>query len=849
MEQKPEKLWSLRRQGLTILSVVALLCIVTIISLAQAVTRDLKRLETANSDNVQWTLSQAEVEFQELHYLLDHQLLAGQGDLTSIRRAFDVFYSRIQTLATGSLYDPLRGNPDFTAPLAVVRDYLHRNAVLIDNIQSATKADLKSFEDETDDLRSTVRRISNSGLFHFAAQSDLQREAVSLSLKRLALVTTSLIVALGLLAYYSNRIGKQILRGRKDLQSAHARLHSIVTASLDGVIVVDRSGMILEFNGAAEKIFGHDKDDVIGHSLSTVIIPEHLRAAHEAGMKRMRENGPLKVVGQGRVVLEAIRKSGEVFPVELAVEAAGQGDGEIFIGFIRDISRQVAAEKELVEARDRALAGEKAKSDFLAVMTHEIRTPLNGVLGNLSLLEETRLSEKQKRYTRNMMISAEVLMNHVDTVLDIARVESGTIKPRKEPAHLGQLLQNIVDAQSSHAKSTGNKLISRWIGEPTDWVITDGPRLQQVLLNLVGNAIKFTDQGQITVEAERLYRNSRSRTVEIEFRVIDTGIGISKEDLAHIFDDFHTVDSSFKRNTEGTGLGLGIVRRLVEAMGGTAGVDSELGEGSIFWIRMPFSETSAPETAELDAPADHEQPALDILVVEDNEINYEIIKEILERDGHQVTVATDGLAGVNAAKAKRFDIILMDISMPAMDGLEASQLIRNGDGLSKDTTIIALSANVLPDIQRLISQAGMDGFLGKPIQRPELNAILATIDPPDHPPAPAEKPVQPPVSDADTDILSQLQDQFNAQVSELMTWLAEAPKDTGEIAKRSHKVAGSAAVFNQLELRDALISIENAAKNPDQHASLPDLIDAARALWASDNAATDTVQTAEKSQV
>lgn len=807
---------------------VALLCILTMLLLSLAVKQDLGRLETATSDNVQWTLSQAEVEFMDFHYLLENYSRT-EDDGARLRRAFDVFYSRINTLESGGLYAGPRDTAVFSRNLKLIRAYLDRNVGIIDNLQSATEEDLEQFEKETDELRSSLRRVSNSGLYYFAEQSDKQREAVALSLKRLALVTASLIAALALLAFYSHRVSQQIMRSRTELHSAHTRLNSIVTASLDAVLVSDVRGHILEFNAAAEKVFGYKEEDVLGCELRDVIIPPHFLEAHDAGMARMLRTGEKRVVGHGRVVLEGKRKSGECFPMELAIEAAGEGEQTIFIGFMRDITEQVKAETELREARDKALAGEKAKSDFLAVMTHEIRTPLNGVLGNLSLLEDTTLTEKQKRYTRNMSISAGVLMSHVDTVLDISRFESGVTQPRKEPTHLGHLLRDIVDAQRGNAKANGNVLESMWVGQPVDWVLTDAPRLHQVILNLVGNAIKFTDDGRISIEAERLYRNTNTKTVEIEFRIIDTGIGINKEDMARIFEDFHTVDSSFKRNTSGTGLGLGIVRRLVEAMGGSAGVDSELGEGSVFWIRMPFEETHEPKpVTEIEQGTDNQTP-LEILVVEDNEINLQIVREMLLRKGHNVSTATDGLAGVNTALAQQFDLILMDISMPVLDGLEASERIRKESGPSQTAPIFALSANVLPEIQARIEAAGMDGFLGKPFHKDELTTVLNKAF--DRKTKADAAAVDEMMTKSEPSPLELLHVRFVTETQELMDWLGTMPDDFEALAKRSHKVAGSAGAFDEVELRDALIAIETAAATPENRNQLHERINAALSLW------------------
>lgn len=820
--------WKLQRQGYLVLMIVATVCVVSIASLAQTLSRELELLESANSDNVQWTLSQAEVEYLIFEGRLDNSLATHEDDPEHIRRAFDIFYSRIVTLETGLLYADLRGTTDFSHALAAIRRFLDDSVATIDTLETASRDDLIALEKKAEALASDVRRLANSGLYHFASQSDARRKSIAVSLQRLALVTTSLIAALALVAFYSHRVGQRAARGKRELQSAYARLNTIVNTSLDAVIVSDRFGRILDFNESAETIFGYRLEDVQGQKLSDTIVPDHLRTAHETGIARMNRTGETTVIGHGRVNLEAKRANGEIFPIEMALETAGQGDDQIVIGFLRDISNRVTARQELIEARDRALAGEKAKADFLAVMTHEIRTPLNGVIGNLSLLTDTKLTPKQQKYADNMGISARLLMQHVDTVLDIARFESGQFVMTDKLTHLGRLLQDIVDGQSGFAEANGNTLQWSWVGPQVDWVTTDASQVQQVLLNLVGNAIKFTANGRIAIEAERLPNGAGSDTAEIEFRVIDTGIGIAESDLDRVFEDFQTIDTSFQRQTNGTGLGLGIVRRLVQRMGGTVGVESSLGEGSVFWVRMPMHIADAPdpETARQNHRAAIRP--LHILVVEDNEINLFLVREMLERLGHRVDTATDGLAGVSAANAQRYDLILMDISMPVLNGLDACRRIRGDDGASKSSPIVALSANVLPDMRDRIVEAGMSGFLGKPLEQEDLLELLSGIDP-SQPVAPPETPRQ---DGPQEDVLTALRQRFQAETDDLMGWLSTTPADRGEIAARCHKVAGSAAVFDRLDLRDALLQVEKAAETDASDSDLRDRIAAAQAVWA-----------------
>lgn len=782
--------------------------------------RDLRVLSTARSDNAQWTLSQAEVEFLDLRHAVDQAQNSLNPDLALVRKEFDIIYSRLQTLSRGTLYAPLRRVPEFDRALVTAITGLDQMIPLVDGPEAQLKAALGSMSETITLLRPTVREIANAGLHVFAVDSDTSRTEIAQSLLRLAFLATCLVIALLYLLHHSRKIGQKARTRGNELESAYARMNTVLQASLDAVVVADKTGRILEFNAAAERIFQYKESEVLGRTIGEICVPDHLRDAHESGMARHAEDGSKNVVGHGRVRLEGKRRNGEIFPVELALETAQTGDDEIVIGFLRDISRSVAAENELVEARDKALAGEQAKADFLAMMTHEIRTPLNGVLGNLSLLQDTKLSAAQLRYVRNMGISGELLMSHVDAVLDIARFESGVVPVQEEAIHLGHLLQNIVDSQLSAAEANGNLLEWSWIGASESWMTTNASRLQQVILNLLGNAIKFTRNGRIAIELERVTNNG---TDQIEVRIIDTGVGIAEQDLPRVFDDFESLHAPLEDGVAGTGLGLGIARRLVDAMGGKIGAESTLGEGSVFWFSFPLVVDVAPlETPAQALPQDTK--AQTILLVEDNEINLRLTEELLSKLGHEVIEARNGQEAVSLAKARPFDLILMDIRMPVMDGLTATKAIRDGAGPCKDVPIVALSANVLPQARDRFIAGGMSGFLGKPLNKDELLLVLSGL--PDASSAPTEDLS----AHAENDSIRALIDRYLTESKELFDWLASAPADLNEIAERSHMIAGSAAAFGHSDVRETLVQVETRA-NAGDRAGLAQAIDAAQKAW------------------
>ena len=818
-----------------------LLGLVAVAWLSAQVFTDFNDRRAAPSDNVQWTLSQVEVDYLSYLNALETASAAQDaenGTLDLVRRRFDLFYSRVDTLAQSRVFQPLRQDDRFRLPLERVTRHLNAAIPLIDAPDAELSEQLDDLKRAALEIGPHVRTLAVSGISYFATESDQQRIQTAANLLRLAILSGALLLTLGAVSAYLLVVNRRATRRGRALRQANERMNTILSTSLDGVIVVDAKGDVIEFNPAAEAIFGYTADQARGRAIGDLIVPPHLRAAHRAGMERMQAGGDLHVVGKGRVQLEAMRADGEQFPVELALQSARAGDQEIIIGFVRDISQRVAAQQELISTRDQALAGEKAKAEFLTVMSHEIRTPLNGLLGNLTLLKNTRTTREQARFVENMEISGQILLSHVDSVLDIARFEAGKLSVALQPTDLNDILQEIVDGQSGNAASRGNSISWQWVGEARPCVAADAQRLRQILLNLVGNAIKFTENGRISIEVEVTEPGPAAGVNIFEFRIIDTGIGIGPDEvdvIFDIFDDFHTSDPSIGRATGGTGLGLGIARRFAEAMGGEIGVESTPGEGSVFWVRLPLQDAELDASVASDQPeVQHAQP-LDVLVVEDNEINREVICNMLRLDGHRVTVAENGQLGVDAAAAHRFDVILMDISMPVMDGPTATRHIRSGGGPSADIPIIAVSANVLPDAVDEFSSAGMTAFVGKPIALDALRKALRAVTEPDA--------LIQPEDEADhigdlraslgADVFDKLLAKYLSEGDAIVAQLAQLEADESDldqVAQECHRLAGSAATFGAIGFRNALIAIEMAAKSADRQ-QVTDLLCGLPTVW------------------
>jgi len=781
-------------RGRVLAVIGAFIALIAIAFLTFNVSREIRLLGSAQSDNVQWSLVQTQVEFLEFQ----HELDAMPVDLGQLRQEFDVFYSRVTTLEQATVFEGLRANPASRAHLDDLLAFLEKAVPTVDGTDAALIAQLPDLSRLTTQTAPIVRALGNSGLELFAQEADGQRQTVARTMAQLAFAIAALIAVLALAVLFLIRLNARIYRRERENHQTTTRMATVMSTSLDGVIVCDANGCILEFSPAAEGIFGYAEAEVLGKDIGSVIVPDHMRDAHDAGMARMRAKGEKRVVGKGRVKLEAKHRDGRIFPVELAIQSATTNQGEIFIAFLRDISPRVAAEAELVAARDKALAGEKLKTDFLSTMSHEIRTPLNGLLGNMNLLRDTDLDANQDRYVGHMETSGRLLMSHISDVLDITRYDAGKLNTRSEPVNISTLLQDIVDNQTGAAAKNGTSLTWAWKGAPVHWILSDHDRLQHVIINLIGNAVKFAPQGEVDVTIENLGTTEDARLM---FKIADTGPGMPPELMERVFDDFVTGNTSYDRNVGGTGLGLSIAKRFVTALGGEIGVESTVGTGSVFWVSMPATVTDAPAQSLKDQRSHHSTASLNILLVEDNEINRIVAREMLQADGHRVTEAHDGAQGVSAAAEEKFDLIFMDISMPVMDGRTATRTIRAGAGLSAQTPIVALTANAMPEEQKEFMADGMTAILSKPLSRDAMRAVLG------HGPGHSkEAPMTADLINAShvsetreglgADNFEKLRLRFEVEAEELLSWLAsDAATELSQVASHTHKTAGSAAVF------------------------------------------------------
>ncbi len=400
-------------------------------------------------------------------------------------------------------------------------------------------------------------------------------------------------------------------------------------------------------------------------------------------------------------------------------------NGELVETLGAEITRREGTETDLRTARERAEAANRAKSEFLATMSHEIRTPMNGILGMLRIVRDSPLTPEQHEHLETAAGSADTLLELINDILDFSKIEAGRLEPERIAFSPTATMKTVVDLLRPRAAAKALELRCELDANLPDGLIGDPTRLRQVLFNLIGNAIKFTDRGSVTLTAACDQREAAHAT--LTFRVIDTGIGMEAATVARLFNVFSQADSSMSRRFGGSGLGLAISQKLAEAMGGKITVESKAGEGSkfLFTLRLPRLAADATARLQVEPDAPYVAPALRgrVLVVEDDRINQRVIGHFLKQMGLEIGFVEDGYDAVQTATTTALDAVLMDCHLPGLDGLEATRRIREKLA-GRPLPIIAITANASPADRAACLAAGMDDFLTKPVRRELLAATL-----------------------------------------------------------------------------------------------------------------------------
>ncbi|CAH1193949.1 Aerobic respiration control sensor protein ArcB [Paenibacillus auburnensis] len=493
------------------------------------------------------------------------------------------------------------------------------------------------------------------------------------------------------------------------LQESVERYTSLKKYNHDSVISFGLNGRIINANSMSEKITGYSiESELIGMELAELIGQENVQNILD---RALYDNSVEQHINT------LIAKDGEVIEVLTSIAPIFVNNQNIgFYLICKDISEQ----KQLLLAKETAESTNKAKSEFLAMMSHEIRTPMNGVVGMTDiLLDHTELNEEQRGYVEIIRKSGDTLLNIINDILDLSKIEAGRTELQEDTFELRRCINESFAVISLRAEQNHLELSSTINHGVPDYIYGDAERLKQVLINLLGNAVKFTSKGSISVKV-KLGEQDPSLLV---FTLTDTGIGIEPAQLNKIFEPFAQIDSFMARRHEGTGLGLAISRRIIGMMGGEIYAESDGKSGSSFTFTIRLKETVAPQTQEIHLQKRHTIREASILIAEDNHINQLVLTKTLEKMGHQVTTVTNGIDAVQATQSKHFDLILMDLHMPIMNGFDAMRLIKE-ELKENSPPIIAVTANALKGDREKCLTEGMDEYISKPIKRDVVQKLL-----------------------------------------------------------------------------------------------------------------------------
>ncbi|MDX2250406.1 MAG: ATP-binding protein [Bacteroidia bacterium] len=508
---------------------------------------------------------------------------------------------------------------------------------------------------------------------------------------------------------------------KKQQEKSEVIISAILDNVVDGVLTFNPRFEIQTFNSSAEAIFGYTAGEILGSPCKDLVAPdssdwyEEMLASLLLAGKVEGKDSEDRVWGK--------HQSGKLFPMEITVSRVNLEDEYFFLAIVRDITERKITEAELIKAKEVAEAAASAKSQFLSQMSHEIRTPMNAVIGITDLLLDEDLTPEQMENLKILKFSGENLLVIINDILDFSKIEAGKVELEEVEFSVSELVSSIRESLVYKAKEKGislqmvvdKKLPSKLVGDPV--------RLSQILINLMSNAVKFTEEGSVTLRIN--YQYEVENIGHIQFEVEDTGIGIPEDKLDMIFESFTQSQSDTTRKFGGTGLGLAITRRLVELFGSGISVKSEMGKGSIFsfTLKMKKGESEAALTTIPSAEkiVFEGLEGARILLVEDNRVNQIVASNYLKKWGIRFDIAENGYQALEKLEQKFYDLVLMDLHMPEMDGYEASKAIRAKEDLYyQKLPIIALTASALGPVKGNVMEAGMNDFVSKPFRPHQL---------------------------------------------------------------------------------------------------------------------------------
>src|ERR1035437_712617 len=504
------------------------------------------------------------------------------------------------------------------------------------------------------------------------------------------------------------------------IKKVENKFQGFMESLADAIVIVNGAGKIHFVNSRTEKLLGYKRDEIIGKNLE-VLMPSRHSNEHQAYRKDFWNDPTPQPIGATEQDLFALHKDGTEFSVEISLNKLEIEEGIFIVVAIRDVTYQKRIEKELKEAKESAekvalltKSAMKSKQQFLANMSHEIRTPMTAIIGFSKVLLKPDLTAEQKEYITANKTSSDSLLVLINDILDLAKVDAGKISFEQTPFEMESAISAMLHLFDLKFQEKNLELVTEYDYNIPKKLVGDPLRLNQIILNLVSNAIKFTMQGKIIVSVRLLNEDDEKAT--IEFSVMDTGIGIPENMISTIFENFQQASRSTAKLFGGTGLGLAIVKQLVEKQGGTINLKSKINEGSTFGFILSFKKTQTEIEPEMDLTElelDNEIKKIKILLVEDIALNQLLMRIVLNDFGFETDIAGNGKIAIEKLKTKSYDVVLMDLQMPEMNGFEATEYIRKK--MNYKIPIIALTADVTADDLAQCKAIGMNDHIAKPI--------------------------------------------------------------------------------------------------------------------------------------
>ena len=689
---------------------------------------DLQDLSVSEgTTQTRWHSSEFEIQVADLDSILTENIANVDLQRDAIRQKINIVLSRLFVLKNNPYLLNFWQNPGLGASgLIPLFQFETRAIAIADKPAQITPSDLLDLRDILRKARPVVRKISLRGVELAAAQSTKRRTKFARQLTWTGGFAIGFLIMLASLLLLMDLMLLSAMRRAAALTASSRQLAATVAGSLDAIVIADSFSKIIEYNASAEGVFGWTSKEIIGRTMEDIFLPEGLRDAYKNAMNQPLLQDRSEAIYPTRFELSGRRKNGEEFPVELNMTFVKRNDDAIFMAYIRDVSDRKITEKALIEARDRAESADKAKSQFLAVMSHEMRTPLAGIVGIMDLLKTTKLSQKQDRYIQIATSSSTVLLDHINEALNITRIDVGKLELSSQEFNLPDLAETLVEVLEPLSNQKNLDLRLQLANNIESNFMGDSHRIRQILTNLLGNAIKFTDQGNINFS---ITGSDGPETSFVHFIISDTGLGIAPENHQKIFEEFVAITQGDQSQVRGDGLGLHISRKIARLMGGDIMVKSDIGKGAEFTLSLPLERVRKIDgkVAEPASFPHKENQNLSILVVEDNNVNREVLGDMLKGLGHSVSRATNGVEALDCANIQSFDIIFMDINMPVMDGIETTHRIRADSKLNSKACIVGLTAHGSDEFGEEAQQAGMDNFFTKPIRLEALRKIISDI--------------------------------------------------------------------------------------------------------------------------